>query len=72
MGSEMCIRDRGLSKAEKLLAKRIGYMAAHFSGTQGVRQLMAHQHWGARVNYGDCLFWIISPNEKHSALVLRL
>ena len=33
---------------------------------------MGHCHWGARVNYGDCLFFIISPNEKHSALVLRL
>ena len=33
---------------------------------------MGHRHWGARVNYGDCLFFTISPNEKHSALVLRL
>ena len=46
----------GLNKAEKMLARRIGYMAQHFSGTQQVRQLMAHCHWGARVAYGDCLF----------------
>jgi len=62
----------GLNKAEKLLAKRIGYMASHFSGTQAVRQLMAHRHWGARVNYGDCLFLTSSPNERHSAFMLRL
>ena len=62
----------GLSKAEKLLAKRVGYMAMHFPGTQSVRILMGHRHWGARVNYGDCLFFTISPNEKHSAFVLRL
>ena len=33
---------------------------------------MGHRQSGARVNYGDCLFSTISPNEQHSALVLRL
>eukprot|EP00973_Karenia_brevis_P085298 11838158-Karenia_brevis.AAC.1 len=33
---------------------------------------MGHRQFGARVNYGDCLFFTISPNEQHSALVLRL
>ena len=46
----------GLKNTEKLLAKRIGYMASHLSDTQAVRQLMAHRHWDARVNYGDFLF----------------
>ena len=33
---------------------------------------MGHRQFGARVVYGDCLFITISPNEQHSALVLRL
>ena len=33
---------------------------------------MGHTHFGARVVYGDCLFFTISPNEQDSSLVLRL
>jgi hypothetical protein len=33
------------------------------SGTQLVRQLMGHTQFGARVVYGDCIFFTISPNE---------
>eukprot|EP00973_Karenia_brevis_P082717 11466100-Karenia_brevis.AAC.1 len=33
---------------------------------------MGHRQFGARVNYGDCLLFTISPNDQHSALVLRL
>ena len=33
---------------------------------------MGHAEFGARVVYGDCIFFTISPNEQHSALVLRL
>ena len=33
---------------------------------------MGHRQFGARVVYGDCIFITISPNEQHSALVLRL
>ena len=41
-------------------------------GTQQVRQLMGHTQFGARVMYGDCIFYTLSPNEQHSAWVLRL
>ena len=37
-----------------------------------VRQLMGHAQFGARVVFGDCIFFTISPNEQHSALVMRL
>ena len=62
----------GLTSRQKQLAREIRYKAQHFEGTQGVRQIMGHRHWGARVSYGDCLFFTISPNEQHSALVLKL
>eukprot|EP00973_Karenia_brevis_P003099 425874-Karenia_brevis.AAC.1 len=41
-------------------------------GSQQIRQLMGHSQFGARVVYGDCLFYTLSPNEQHSAWVLRL
>ena len=37
-----------------------------------MRRVMGHCQFGARVEYGDCLFLTVSPNEQHSALVLRL
>eukprot|EP00973_Karenia_brevis_P054486 7571710-Karenia_brevis.AAC.1 len=33
---------------------------------------MGNRQFGARVNSGDCLFSTISPNEQHTALILRL
>ena len=62
----------GLSALEKKLAWAQHFLAQHMPGSQQLRQLMGHVQFGARVQYGDCLFMIISPNEHHSALVLRL
>ena len=62
----------GLTSLERRLAWAQHYLAQNFGGSQQVRQLMGHCQWGARVVYGDCLFFTISPNEQHSALVLRL
>ena len=62
----------GLSPLEKRLAHAQHFLARHLPGSQQLRQLMGHTQFGARVNYGDCLFFTISPNEQHSALVLLL
>ena len=62
----------GLTVQERKLARMMAYKAQNMPGTGEVRLVMAHGHWGARVNFGDCLFFTISPNEKHSALVLKL
>ena len=37
-----------------------------------MRQQMGHAQFGARVVYGVCLFYTLSPNEQLSAWVLRL
>ena len=62
----------GLTPLEKGLALSQHFLASHLPGTQQLRQIMGHRQFGARVVYGDCLFFTISPNEHHSALVLRL
>ena len=63
---------KGLTALERRMAWAQNFLAKRMSGTQQVRQLMGHRHVGARVNYGDCIFFTISPNPQMSALVLRL
>ena len=67
-----CDLQMDLNPLERRLAWTQHFMAQHLPGTQQVRQLMGHAHFGARVVFGDCIFFTISPNEQHSALVLRL
>ena len=62
----------GLSPLEKRLAWAQHFLARHMPGSQQLRQVMGHCHFGARIVYGDCLFFTVSPNERHSCLVLRL
>ena len=62
----------GLTPLEKRLAWAQHHLAANLGGSQQLRQTMGHCQFGARVVYGDCIFVTISPNEQHSALVLRL
>ena len=63
---------KGLTRLERKLAWAQNFIAQHMQGTQQLRQLMGHTQSGARVVYGDCIFFTVSPNEQHSALVLRL
>ena len=62
----------GLPPLERRLARELSFLAQSLPGTQPLRRLMGHMQFGARVVYGDCIFLTISPNEQHSALVLRL
>ena len=58
-----------LNTYERKLAHAQVFLAQHLGGTQAVRKLMGHSQFGARVVYGDCVFFTISPNELHSSLV---
>ena len=62
----------GLTPLEKKIAWASHFLRKQLPGTQQLRQTMGHRQFGARVNYGDCLFVTISPNEQHSALAFRL
>lgn len=62
----------GLNPMAKKLAFAQHFLAKNQAGTQQLRQLMGHRLYGARVVYGDCLFITLSPNEQHSAWVMRL
>ena len=62
----------GLTPLEKRMAWAQHFLARHMPGSQQLRQVMGHAHFGARIVYGDCLLFTISPNERHSCLVLRV
>ena len=48
------------------------FLAKNLPGGQQLRQQMGPAQFGARVVYGDCLFYTLSPNEQNSSWVLRL
>ena len=48
------------------------FLSKNLPGGQQLRQQMGHAQFGARVVYGDCIFYTLSPNEQHSSWVLRL
>ena len=54
------------------MAWNVHFLCKNQAGGQQLRQQMGHAQFGARVVYGDCLFYTLSPNEQHSAWVLRL
>ena len=62
----------GLTPLQKRMALNMHFLAQNLSGTQQLRQQMGHSQLGARVVYGDCIFYTLSPNEQHSAWVLCL
>ena len=62
----------GLSTHAKRMALNLHFLQMNRPGGQQLRQQMGHAVFGARVVYGDCIFYTLSPNEQHSAWVLRL
>ena len=62
----------GLDAFTCSLARKVNFISETLPGNQIVRKMMGHCEFGARIMYGDSIFITISPNEQHSALVLRL
>ena len=49
-----------------------GTPTKYMSGCQAIRQKIGHILFGFRVVYGEVIFVTISPNRRHSSLLLRL
>ena len=61
-----------LTPLERELLTNMRFMTRKLEGTQEVRLLLNHALFGAQVCYGEGIFFTISPNERHSALTIRL
>ena len=61
--SQLQETQHGLNALERKLAQTQTFSAEHFllGGAQAVRRLMGHAQFGARVVYGDCILFTISP-----------
>ena len=42
------------------------------SGAKGIRREFNYMSTGLRVEYGDLIFFTVTPDRRHSALVWRL
>ena len=62
----------GLTEAERHLLQVYKSLTGVLPGTQQVREKIGHNMFGFRVTNGEGLFITISPNERHSSLMLRL
>ena len=61
----------GLTQLEQRMAWNMHFLCRNQPGSQQLRLQMGHAQFGARVVYGDCLFYTLSQNPQHSAWVLK-
>ena len=61
-----------VTAAEKAVLKGTLNATKNVAGCQQLRKRMGHVLFGFRVVHGECLFWTISPNRKHSSMILKL
>ena len=61
-----------LTSSERVLVGCFGKVTRKIAGSQALRPKMGHSLFGYRVNHGEGTFQTVSPNRRHSALLLRL
>ena len=64
--------DDNLSAEQRDLLQSYRAMTNRLPGTQEIRYSIGHNMFGYRITAGEGLFITISPNERHSTLVLRM
>ena len=69
---ELLFKDDNISSLGKLIMKSYLDTTRHISGCQAIRKKIGHILFGFRVVFGECLFITVSPNRRHSSLLLRL
>ena len=68
----MIFRADDLSKAERTILTSYFRTTRSIAGCQANRRRIGHCLFGMRAVYGECVFVTLSPNRRHSALILRL
>ena len=62
--------DDDMGIHEKLVLRSYLKATKNIAGCQALRNRMGHILFGFRCVYGECLFITVSPNRRHSALLL--
>ena len=61
-----------ISSTEKIILRSYLNTTASIAGCQAIRLKMGHCCFGFRVVHGEVIFVTVSPNRRHSAMVLKL
>ena len=69
---QLIFRADNLAALEKVILRSFIETTKNVSGCQAIRAKIGHIMFGFRVIHGECLFVTISPNRRHSALILHL
>ena len=69
---EIMFKDDKIDAIGKLVLGSYLNTTRHIAGCQAIRRKIGHILFGFRVCYGEALFVTVSPNRRHSALLLTL
>ena len=61
-----------ITSAEKIILRSYLNTTASISGCQALRLRMGHCCFGFRVVHGEVIFVTVSPNRRHSSMILKL
>ena len=62
----------GISSAEKTILRAYLNTIANIAGCQAIRRKIGHCCFGMRVVNGETIFVTVSPNRRHSSMILKL
>ena len=64
--------DDDMGVSEKLVLRSYLDVTKNISGCQALRGRIGHILFGFRCVYGECIFFTVSPNRRHSSLIFKL
>ena len=64
--------DDDMGASEKLVLRSYLNVTRNISGCQALRARIGHILFGFRCVYGECIFFTVSPNRRHSSLIFKL
>ena len=62
----------GITAAEKTILKAYLSTTSNIAGCQAIRQKIGHCCFGFRIVHGEVIFVTVSPNRRHSSMILKL
>ena len=62
----------GVTAAEKTILRAYLNTTSNIAGCQAIRQKIGHCCFGFRVVHGEVIFVTVSPNRRHSSMILKL
>ena len=62
----------GITSAQKIILRAYLNTTANIAGCQAIRKKIGHCCFGFRVVHGEVIFVTVSPNRRHSSMILKL